>query len=640
MIIFTLEASPVWGFSHLRTQNYISQAQKFKLWNAPQWIKLGHYEKGWFSYSSPFTKGFFLSPAGHKSPELELLKTIELLFSNTTIQTIETSSEITDTSYLKQHIQCRYLARTKWLTTVLNIDPQDIVPCHEMQAWKKQLNGKSVALIFAAADMGNASSSFGHTFLKIINPENAANKDLIDYGMNYAATTGDSEGVLYALKGLLGFYNGQFAMLPYHQKIREYINLEGRDIWEYHLNLTPEEVDFLIDHLVEMELARAPYYFFSDNCSYQILKTLEAVRPEINIADRFKHFVIPIDTVKKLHELSSNYDLKIIASVKYKKSLKTDYLQSYSQLNMLQKKAVSTAVEKLSVPEDYELTPQERAEVLETAMKYYSVRAFRDSANTFENEKYQLYLGRSNLGQQVVTKQTRKEEPPEESHDSSALYWGFGLRDQLNFSSLKFRNAFHDIEQKDFGTVAFSHNEMGSLEIRYNQLKQSTNSVDTSQSEFKNLQIHRFTLLNLVNLNPVTPLDTYTSWRVSAAVMSGWKPDLDLAAGYSFDVDIFQRSRIAYMLAVKSSSAFDQFENYKYLNGLGPNVLFVSRLSENWGFSLDLYYYLIDKNADFFRYKAKFNYTLRKNFDVQIHSENGYDGRSETQAQLVWNFIL
>lgn len=627
--VFIFKASPSWGFSISRTQSYIEIANAKELWNDPQWIKLGHYKKGWFSYSSPFTSGFFLSEEGPSSPKKELLKNIEMLFS-------ENSDPLTSKDPDK-HLQCLFLARTKWLAKVLNADPEDRMPCEFMTKWKKDLNVKSLALIFAAADMGNTSSSYGHTFLKIINPENAKNKDLIDYGINYAANTDTSEGFFYAIKGLFGMYSGQFTMLPYHQKIREYINLEGRDIWEYHLNFNEEEVSFLVDHLIEMQKALAPYFFFSDNCSYQILRALEAVRPQLNLADDFKYFVIPIDTVKKITELNDDPEFELVSFTKYKKSLKTDYLQSYGHLDSLQRKALLQAVGTQSIPADYELNLLERAQVLETAMKYYSIQAFRTEKN-YEDEKYKLYLERVNLGNITLPAADENTQPPEKSHDSSAMYFGFGEQNKLHFSSFKFRNALHDLEQTDFGTVTFSHNEMASFEVRYTQ--PDNNSAEKAQNSVKSFRLHRFTLLNLINMNPVTILDKNLSWRINAAIRDEWKQDVEGGFGYSYDYPFFKRTRIGAFLSGKTFSEYDSHGDFKYLNGLGPNVLMVTRLTERLGLSIDLSYYLNYENDPFFRYKSKMNYSLKQNFDFQLQFENHYDDSVETQMQFVWNFIL
>lgn len=617
ILIFLLVKAPlVWGFSFsdkaIRLQNYLTTARQENLWNDPQWLALGHYEKKYFSYSSPFTQGFFLDPDGARSPEKELLKTIELLYAEN-----------------DQRLQCRYLARTQWLNLVLKVDEQDRLPCEEQQLWKKQLNVKGVSLIFAASDMGNASSSFGHTFIKLLNPENAQNKDLIDYGINYAANADASEGIFYALKGLVGMYDGQFTLLPYHQKIREYINLEGRDIWEYYFNFTPEETDFLVNHLIEMENARAPYYFFSDNCSYQILKTLEVVRPDLKLSQEFQYFTIPIDTVKKLTGLPS----PIFIGRKYKKSLKTDYLESFAKLDVLQKKALDVAVTDLTISDDYELTKLEKAQVYETAMKYYSLQAFTSNKD-YDDQKYQLFLKRASMGIVTGADYISNPEPPEDSHDSSAIYFGMGQSDFQNetitFTSLKFRHALHDLEQQDFGTVTFSQNEMGSIEVRY------LNTGDGA----KDFHIHKLTLLNLVNLNPVTQLDKNFSWQFRAEFVNNietfandtFNSDIEASGGYSYDLALFERTRLAYLLTARHWN--------KSINSIGPEILFVSRLTPKLGFSLDLAYFGHSQRSDYLRYRGKLNYAFRKNFDIQFATENGINKETHHQLQLVWNFIL
>ncbi|AZZ38071.1 hypothetical protein CIK05_15100 [Bdellovibrio sp. qaytius] len=617
-IFLVVKAPLVWGFSFSensrseRLQNYLNIARQEKLWTDPQWLALGHYEKKYFSYTSPFTEGLFLDADGAKSPEKELLKTIELLYGEN-----------------DQKLQCHYLARAQWLNQILRIDSQDILPCEERQAWKKQLNVQGVSLIFAASDMGNASSSFGHTFLKLINPENAANKDLIDYGINYAADADPREGALYPIKGLFGLYTARFTLLPYHQKIREYINLEGRDIWEYNFNFTAEETDFLVNHLIEMENARAPYYFFSDNCSYQILKTLEVVRPDLKLSQEFQYFTIPIDTVKKLTRVPS----PLFVSRKYKKSLKTDYLESFAKLGVLQKKALDIAVTKLSIPDDYELAPLEKAQVYETAMKYYSLQAFTTNKD-FDNEKYQLFLKRAAMGMVAGADYVSKPEPPEDSHDSSALYFGVGQSDfkskNITYTSLKFRHALHDLEQQDFGTVAFSQNEMAAIEARY---------LNTD-GDAKDFHIYKFTVLDLINLNPVTQLDKNFSWKFRGDIVNNmetftddkFSADIEASGGYSFDLALFERTRVAYLMTARHWKTS--------INSVGPELLLVSRLKRDLGFSLDLTYFGQRNSTDFLRARSKLNYTFRKNFDVQLAVENGINKEFESQLQLVWNFIL
>lgn len=609
-----------WGFSFSEAEKhkitYIQKAKDLKLWNDLTWIRLGHYEKSVFgNYKSPFKGPLFIDDTvGYKSPEKELLKTLDVFFSE--------SKELTEK--YKRHPQCQFLARRTWLAKQLDISKDDLLPCEERQAWKAQLNIKAVSLIFAASDLGNPSSSYGHTFLKLINPDNAKNKDLIDYGINYAAEANSGEGLFYVAKGMFGFYDGKFTMLPYHQKIREYINLEGRDIWEYPLNFTPEEVDFLVDHLLEMENAAAPYWFFTDNCSYHILKTLEVLRPELELAKHFTKFVIPIDTVKIVSRKSNLVKERI-----FKKSLKTDYLDSYSRLDFIQKKALEETVEQLAIPASYELTKKEKAEVYETGMKYMAIKAYR-TGKDLDNEVYKLSSERATLGQVTTDMKIRIIQPPDESHDSSAVYLGAGLLTkseqnnlpQLSYYSFKLRGAFHDLEQTDFGAVHLSQTEMAGFDFRY-------------YPEIKKTTLHKFTALDLINTNPVTQLDKNISWKLKATVLDQWAPDVEGGSGMSFDLNLGVAARISNFLTARSW----QTDGLTH-TAAGPEILFILRPTEKIGFSTSLTYFGVLKDEPFFRVKAKVNWNVAPNYDIQAEAENLVNHQTDFQLRALKNFIF
>lgn len=579
-----------WGFSVSRTEQYLATANSLQLANDPKWIFLGHYEKKIIGYKSPFRGPMFLASDGFESPQNEMTATINALFSD--------SSE-------KRHPQCQFLARRNWLIQKLGVNAQDVLACTEREEWKKQLGATKVSLIFASSDFGNPASSFGHTFLKLVNPANTKNKDLLDYGVNYAADS-DTADMLYAAKGLFGYYNGRFTMLPYHQKIREYINLEGRDIWEYPLDLTPAEVDELIDHLLELENSHAPYYFFSDNCSYQILKTLDVIRPDYRLSDNFKWWVIPVDTLKTISRFSP-----LIQNKNFKKSLKTDYNDSYVRLNVLQKKALDAAVEKLSIPSGYELTNIEKAEVFETAMKYLEIKAYRLQKD-LDDDKYKLFLQRVELG--AITNDIRAvpKYSPEQSHDSSAIYVGAGATPVSAYSSLKFRSAYHDLEQNEAGAVPFSQNNIGTFEVRY-------------YSELKKTIIEKFTFIDLINTNPITQLDKNISWKIKVEVLDQWRPRLEAGAGMSFD--IFKNARLAYLL---SGASVD------HVYRGGPELLFIIKPTEEFGISVDLGYWAEYQSTPNLKFAAKADYQVLPNLDFQLQAND----QNDYQVQLVHNFIF
>jgi hypothetical protein len=601
VLLITVKASPTWGFSVSRSDDYMRRAYEVKLAQDPKWLKLGHYSKTLFGYQSDFRGPLFLHTDGHKSPELELQETIKAFFSE---------------NYKARHNyehapQCQFLARRNWLVKKLNVAKEDILPCEKREEWKKNLSATSVSLIFASADLGNPASSFGHTFIKLVNPASAQNKDLIDYGVNFAAKANESD-FMYAARGLFGAYGGVYTMLPYHQKIREYINLEGRDIVEYQLNLTPEQVDELVNHLLELDRSEAPYYFLTANCSYQLLSLFEVINPDWDLSDNFFYWVIPIDTVKKVHEVDS-----LVVSRKHKKSLNTEYLESYSQLSFLQKKALDAAVVKLKVPDDFELSKKEKAAVYETATKYFAVKGYRTGEDV-DKPVYDLSIERAQLGIIAEDKKIEKVFAPENSHDSSAIYFGAGNLQDRGYSLIKFRSSFHDLEQNDMGQVPMSLNNVGTLEARY-------------YNDIQKWTLAKFTLMHLINTTPVTQLDKNFSWKVKLDVLDQWRPDLEYAVGYSFDLALGFRSRISSFI---SGRYFKDLTKHTYQ--AGPELLFTSYPLENLGFSASLTYFAEHENIPYLRFNSKMSYQIKRNWDLQLQ---GNDLR-DYQGSLVYNFIF
>lgn len=121
-----------------------------------------------------------------------------------------------------------------------------------MDAWYAQIKPHKATLIYATDFMGNPSSMFGHTLLRL-DPENQKQLNLVSYAVNYAATVNNEDNWSYAFKGLVGKYPGEYALMPYYRKVKEYGDFESRDLWEYELNLSSDETAFLVKHMWEMQ---------------------------------------------------------------------------------------------------------------------------------------------------------------------------------------------------------------------------------------------------------------------------------------------------------------------------------------------------------------------------------------------------
>ena len=597
LLVMIFAKTPLaWGFSVERTANYETQARTLNLAQEPQWLRLGHYQKKWFGgYHSKIRGSFFLAPDGAENPEKELIATLRSLFT-------ESSSKS----------QCRYLARTQWLSEVLKIHPDDFVKCDERTSWKQRLNAQEIYLVFAANDLNSAASSFGHTFLRLHDPNHLSNMDILDYGVNFAAQTDNSDGALFALKGLFGIYPGFYSMMPFHQKMREYTNLEGRDLWEYKLNLSPAQVDLVVDHLLELEGSYVPYYFLDENCSYQLLELLEVARPDLNLTSHFHDGVIPLET------------LKVIAAQKYfligekqRPSLKRNFQANYDRLNSSQKTQIVKLAEQVKGDHPVEIENIQDAKVLDTAMTYVDLQDFRGLKNS-KDWRYQLALQRSKLGATgFENKMTINPGSPLASAGAMGVELGYGKRDEKSFGQFKFRRAFHDLLSRDEGVAPFSHMELLSFTLR--------RALDSGPLDLQELKI-----LKIISTLPVTRLDHPLSWKVDFGTEVKMNPKLEGGGGYSFDLGT--ESRISSFLVAR---AFREEEKNRYGGGL--EILYLQKISGSTRSLLWANYLGFGERTPLFEGGIALSQDLASNLELRISYERKLEA-NEGLLNLMLNF--
>lgn len=257
------------------------------------WQLLLHYKDNMFGHTRSLADGmeFFLSPQGKTDPEAELRADIEAF-----------ASKDRKVGPLKQHPQCAFPERYRYLKEKLHLNTPDVA-CREYREWIARFNPQGATLVFASAYLNNPASMFGHTFLRIDSKPRAGQShknDLLDYGINYAAKTGDDGGITFAVLGLIGGYPGFFSLLPYFDKVNEYSDVESRDLWEYPLHLNAEQIQRMLAHVWELGTTYFDYFFFDENCSYHLLSLLEVANPDWHLTDAFFYWVIPGDTVRVL----------------------------------------------------------------------------------------------------------------------------------------------------------------------------------------------------------------------------------------------------------------------------------------------------------------------------------------------------
>jgi hypothetical protein len=514
----------------------VLQAREKELWRDPQWLRLGHYRKKTFGgYESPFRGKIFIADQGFKNPELELAATLETLFSD-------------------KNRQCDFLARTTWIKNHFDIPETELASCEDRKDWKRRLGAQEMFVVFASSDLSSAGSSFGHTFLRAHNPKNIKQLDLLDYGINYAAVTGGDDGASFALKGLLGFYPGSYSMLPFHQKMREYTNLEGRNLWEYKLKLTPDEVEMMIDHLLELDSSVAPYYFLDDNCSRQILELLEIVKPDLDLTSHFVDATIPLDTVKVMAAEG------LLEGEVLRLSLQAEWRDSYAHLNRQQKSVLKDITKRKLLTSLPKLSPKEQAETLEASMRYIAIQDYRDQKDS-KDEKYQLSVARARLGAQTEALPLQNPKSPLTSSDSSAWYLGYGKYDDQDFYRFKYHRAFHDLLSDDSGISTFSHLEVLSFDFRYFPSEESLN-------------LKQFVLLKMLSTGPINELDTPLTWKIDVGTEPKLAPYFTGGVGYSYDLAFLERTRTSLLVVSENYHLLETAQPY-----LGLETLLMTKAS-------------------------------------------------------------
>ena len=251
-----------------------------KLSNDPYWHILLHFKDG---KSEIDDSSFFLASDGYKSPKSEL---------NATIEHIKAKD---------MDMLCRYPARIAWIKEKIPklFTTYKFTSCEKLEKLFKNNPPNHMSLIFPTAHVNSPASMFGHTFLRV---DSNISTPLISQAINYAAQTGENNGILFAYYGLTGGYRGYYSVLPYYKKIKEYTHMEQRDMWEYSLNLNHKEIRRLLYHLYELKNRYTDYYFFTKNCSYNLLWLLESARGDASLVEDFSYKAIPIDTIRKVKE--------------------------------------------------------------------------------------------------------------------------------------------------------------------------------------------------------------------------------------------------------------------------------------------------------------------------------------------------
>ncbi len=479
----------------------IARAHAKRLATREQWLRLGHWRSGWTGFLDAQADGenFFLSPHGETSPTSELDATLRAFFAR-----------VPDGAPAdQQHPICQFPARFAWLAKELSFDrtrmPQP--GCERYHEFLKRVDAVRLSLVFSSYYLNNPASVFGHTFVRIIKrgTPDEERRELLDHAVEFSATVDTDNALLYGIKGIIGAFPGTFRNIPYHVKVRQYNDFEARDLYEYELALTDEEIAFFLAHLWELGSTFFDYFYVSENCSYHLLGAIEAVRPSLELLDHMHWPVIPADTIKAL------YANDLVRRVSFRPSLRRQF---QARVAGLPDQDLSLIEKLVTDPKTPITIPPERAKVaLDAAQDLIDIRFSRELHTAVDSAparlKQTLLERRAELlGPSAtfsVAAATRA--MPQLGHDSRRFGAGYARTDTGTQSIvLEGRLALHDLADP---TPGYPHNSQ--LEFLPTRVQIDTESRDVT--------VESVSLVRLISLSPWTRFDHKLSWKAEAGMV-------------------------------------------------------------------------------------------------------------------------
>ena len=577
-------------------------AQAKRLWERREWEVLMHYRPRRFGAgvkSQVDDPSYFLSPSGKFDSRAELEATLESFFAPA-VQDGE-----------GEHPQCEFIARYHWLKQELGFDNERLqeYACPRFDDWLAEMDPEAVTLVFPVAYLNNPASMFGHTLLRIDTQTSSAQTRLLDFTINYAASTEEERGFSFALKGLFGGYPGSFSVAPYYVQVKRYGDVENRDIWEYRLALTDEEVRRMLMHAWELKAAYFDYYFLDENCSYHLLSLLEAARPSLHLLDQFGLWAVPADTVRSVVEVKD-----LISSVTFRPSRRT-VLQARTRNLVPDLQNLAKCIGNAQCPVDSasqkDLSLLDQSKVLELAMEYVAYRHAEEKEDTAENDPRLTSILKARSQLDTPPQSPRIETPsvrPDQGHASSRAEISYGGEDGLDFFQLSLRPVLHDLFDPPGGYIDGAQLEFLNMAARY-------------YASDNNLSLEYLDVVDIMSVPIRNRFIKPLSWKASVGLKRFRFDDDDRPitgygnAGAGISYAIAQNATI-FMFAEATGLISDRFDE-KLALGAGPSGGAIVELTDRWRMAL------FARTQAFFLGSSRLTYDLAVEQSIDLNPRTG-----------------
>ncbi len=428
LLFLLLSAVPMMGYS----LDPLAELAK-----SPQWKALFHAKD-----ITPLIKdpGFFISDQ-RDDLHRELVRTLKRL------------NELPSNS----NLLCRYPARYSWLHSKLKYSDLNLTHCSDLNHFLQKAPHERISIIYSSENLTSPSSMMGHILLKVSGSD--SNGLPRSHAISFFTEMNSLNVPKIVIDSLIFGKEGIFSLSPYQDKLDFYLKKEGRNIWEYELNLSEKEKLRLMHHIWELKTTKIDYFFNSYNCATLTNFLVAVAKPSILMSTSKR--VTPLDIVKNINALglvrskevtlASKWHIRMLTSALKKESMDStiQFLRS-GNLNVIKNisnekertLSIDLARHALSLPRSTQgISPQRRIELNLMVRKLQNnvLKSFSLDLSEYKN--------------------------PIKTPQDSQWSIGVAFEDGNKYSRLSYMPASHDIE--DDNRQYFSENElkMASLSI-------------------------------------------------------------------------------------------------------------------------------------------------------------------------------
>lgn len=447
------------------------------------WLKLLHYHNG---KSRADGSHFFRSPEGKTNPAAELEADIAAF-----------KDRHARAGWFNYHPQCVFRERYEFLKQAGLLEGVTAEACTEFFDWKKGLNAESVTLVFSSSYPNNPSSLFGHTLIRL-NQRGKGQKspgDLLDYAVAFSAMPEQEDmGLVFAAKGMFGGYKGLLEVTKYYTKVTEYNNGESRDLIEYDLKISPEELDRLINHLWEIYQTTYFDYFFADeNCS-AVLSDILAVPFNLdNVNTHERWYYLPAEMTKTFKQAGR------VASENFRPSLKKQLEKRLDSLSAAEIQEVKKLAEAETLPADYNNVP-----VLDGVISLLDFTRYRTKDQLTPVQKTLMrkaLIRRAALpqGEEPKAEIYDQNNRPDKGHEPQKFSFFTRTENAQTLLGVEIKQGYHDLMSRDEGYDPFSQFDFLIGSFIYNK-------------NLNKLSYDRLAIVDLISLHSYKFYDPQFSW--------------------------------------------------------------------------------------------------------------------------------